>query len=96
MESARRKLNTHRLGPDIERDLSKLLELISDLEIALKMEMLESQKFGILRTIMHYEERAHIRAVYGMASYQKETFNSTIKKIKKNGMCHRRTRTRHQ
>ena len=32
VESARKKLNAHRLGPDIERDLSKQLELISDLD----------------------------------------------------------------
>ena len=82
VEAARRKLNAHRFGPDIERDMSRLLELISDLEIAQKMEMPESQKFGILRTIMHYEERAHVKSVYGMASYQKESFNSTVKKTK--------------
>ena len=80
--SARKKLNAHRLGPDIQRDLSKLLELISDLEGPQKMEMPESQKFKILRTLMIYEETAHFRSVYGMASYNKETFNSTIKKIK--------------
>ena len=44
--------------------MSRLLELISDFEIAQKMEMPESQKFGILRTIMHYEERAHVKSVY--------------------------------
>lgn len=75
MESARRKLKAHRLGPDIKRDLSKLLELISDLEIAQKMEMPESQKFGILRTLTLYEEIAHVRSVYGMTSYNKENFN---------------------
>ena len=46
------------------------------------MEMPESQKFGILRTLMMYEERPHVRAVYGMASYYKESFNSTIKKTR--------------
>ena len=48
-DTARKKLNTHRPGPNIERALSKLLELISDMEVAQKMEMLESQKFGIRR-----------------------------------------------
>ena len=52
VESARRKLNAHRLGPDIERDFSRLLVLISELEVAQKMDMPESQKFGILRNIM--------------------------------------------
>ena len=82
VEAARQKLNTHRFGPDIERDISRLWELISDLEIAEKMETPESQKFGILRTIMRHEDRAHVCAVYGMTSYHKECFNSTIKKIK--------------
>ena len=62
--------------------MSRLLELISDFEIAQKMEMPESQKFGILRTIMRHEERAHVKSVYGMASYHKESFNSTVKKNK--------------
>ena len=31
---------------------------------------------------MMYEERPHVRAVYGMASYYKESFNSTIKKTR--------------
>ena len=82
VETARRMLDAHRLGPEIEQDLSKQLELISVLEEAQKMEMPESQKFGILRTLMIYEERPHVRAVYGMASYNKESFNSTIKKIR--------------
>ena len=82
VEAARRTLNTHRLGPDIGRDLSKLLELISALEKAQMMEMPESKKFGILRTLMIYEERAHVRSVYGMASYNTESFNSTIKTIR--------------
>ena len=51
VESARRKLNAHRFGPDIERDISKLLTLISELEVAQKMEMPESQKFGILQDL---------------------------------------------
>ena len=34
VETARKKLNAHRLGPDIERNPSKPLELISDLEVA--------------------------------------------------------------
>ena len=62
--------------------MSRLLELISILEKAQKMEMPESQKFGILRTIMMYEERPHVRAVYGMASYNKMSLNSAIKKIR--------------
>ena len=78
VEAARKKLNAHRFRPDIERDISRLLELISDLEIAQKIEMPESQKFGILRTIMRHEERAHVKSVYGMASYHKESFNSTL------------------
>ena len=32
VESARRKLNAYRFGPDIERDISRLLVLISKLE----------------------------------------------------------------
>ena len=58
VEAATRKLSAYRFGPDIERDISRLLELISDLEIAQKMEMPESQKFGIMRTIMLHEDRA--------------------------------------
>ena len=61
-------------GPDV------LIETY--LEIAQKMEMPESQKFGILRTIMRHKERAHVKSVYGMASYHKESFNSTVTKIK--------------
>ena len=48
VEAAQKKLNVHRLGQDIERDLSTLLELISSLEEAQGMVMPESQKFGIL------------------------------------------------
>ena len=33
VESARRKLDSHRFGPDIERDISKLLTLISEQEV---------------------------------------------------------------
>ena len=44
VESARRKLNADRFGPDIERDI--------ELEVAQKMEMPESQKFGILLLVM--------------------------------------------
>ena len=70
----------------------KTFGAISDLEIAQKMEMPESQKFGILRTIMRHEERAHVKSVYGLASYHKESFNSTFtKKLKKSGMPYRRT-----
>ena len=76
VETAKRMLEAHRLGPAIEQNLSRLLELISILEKAQKMEMPESQKFGILRTIMMYEERPHVRAVYGMASYNKKSLNS--------------------
>ena len=72
----------HRLGPDIERDLSKLLELISDLEIDQKIKMPESQKFEILRLLMTYKERVHVRNIVGIASYNKENFNFTTKKIK--------------
>ena len=52
MEVARRVLEVHRLGPQIEQDLSRLMELIAILEKDPKMEMPESQKFRILRTIM--------------------------------------------
>ena len=57
VEAARKKLNAHRLGSDIERDLFRLLELISDQKVAQKMELPEAQKFGILRIFMTYEER---------------------------------------
>ena len=82
VEAARKKLNDHRLGQDIERDLSTLLELISSLEEAQGMVMPESQKFGILRVLMAQEERAHVRNIVGIASYNKENFNFTIKKIR--------------
>ena len=82
VEAARKMLNTHRLGPDIERDMSKLLELISELEVAQKMEMPESQKFRVLRVLMAHEERVHMKNVVGIASYNKENFNFTIKKIR--------------
>ena len=82
VEAARRALEAHRLGPAIEQDLSRLMELIAVLEKAQQTPMPESQKFGILRTIMAHEERPHVRAVYGMASYNKEIFNATIKKIR--------------
>ena len=52
VEVARRVLEVHRLGPQIEQDLSRLMELIAILEKDPKMEMPESQKFRILRTIM--------------------------------------------
>ena len=55
VKTARRMLEAHRLRPAIEQDLSRPLELISVLEKAQKMEMPESQKFGILRTHMMYE-----------------------------------------
>ena len=82
VEAARRALEAHRLGPAIEKDLSRLMELIAVLVKAQQTPMPESQKFGILRTIMAHEERPHVRAVYGMASYNKESFNATIKKIR--------------
>ena len=81
VESARRKLNAHRFGPDIERGISRLLVLISELEVAQKMEMPESQKFGILRSIISYEERPHVRNLFEMASYMKENFYKTVIKI---------------
>ena len=73
VEAARRALEAHRFGPEIEQDLSRLMELIAVLEKAQKMPMPESQKFGILKIIMAHEERPHVRAVYGMASYNKES-----------------------
>ena len=82
VEAARKKLNDHRLGQDIERDLSTLLELISSSEEAQGMVMPESQKFGILRVLMAQEERVHVRNIVGIASYNKENFNFTIKKIR--------------
>ena len=82
MEAARKKLNDHRLGPNIERDLSTLLKLILALEEAQDMAMPESQKFGILRVLMAHEERVHVKNVVGIASYNKENFNFTIKKIR--------------
>ena len=82
MEAARKKLNDHRIGLNIERDLSTLLELISSLEEAQGMVMPESQKFGILRVLMAHEERVHVRNIVGIASYNKENFNFTIKKIR--------------
>ena len=81
VESARSKLNAHRFGPDIERDVSRLLVLISELEVAQKMEMPESQKFGILRTIISFEERPHVRTLYGLAIYHKQSFQDTARKI---------------
>ena len=81
IESAKRKLNAHRIGPDIEREISRLLVLVSELEVAQKMEMPESQKFGILRNIISYEERPHMRNLFGIASYMKENFYNTVIKI---------------
>ena len=46
------------------------------------MAMPESQKFGILRVLMAQEERVHVRNIMGIASYNKETFNFTINKIR--------------
>ena len=55
--------------------------MISELEVAQKMEMPESQKFGILRNIISFEERPHVRNLFGMASYYKENFYNTVIKI---------------
>ena len=44
--------------------------------------MPESQKFGILRILMAQKERVHVRNIVGIASYNKESFNFTIKKIR--------------
>ena len=81
VEAARTKLNAHPLGPDIERDLSRLLVLISELQVAQKMEMPELQKFGILRNIKSCEERPNVRNLFGMASYTNENFYNTVIKI---------------
>ena len=81
VESARRKLNAHRFGPDIDGDISRLLVLISELEVAQKMEMPEFQKFGILRSIIGYEERPYVKHLFGMTSYIKENFYNTVMKI---------------
>ena len=51
------------------------------MEVAQKMEMPESQKFGILRTIISFEERPHVRTLFGLASYHKSTFYDTVIKI---------------
>ena len=91
VESARRKLNAHRFGPDIERDISRLLVLISELEVAQRMDMPECQKFGILRNIIGHEERPYVKNLFGMASYMKETFYNTVMK---NGTQYRRTRAK--
>lgn len=45
-------------------------------EVAQEMEM---PKFGNLRVLMKYKERIHVRNVIGIASYNKENFNCTIK-----------------
>ena len=76
IESARRKLSAHRFGPDVERDLSRLLVLISELEEAQKMKMPESQKFGILRTIISFEERPYVKTLFGLAIYHKQHFTT--------------------
>ena len=52
------------------------------MEEAQDMAMPESQKFGILRVLMAHEERVHVKNVVGIASYNKENFNFTIKKIR--------------
>ena len=81
VESARRELNAHRFGPDIEREISRLLVLISELEMAQKMELPEFQKFGILRNIIGHEERPYVKHLFCMASYTKENFYNTVIKI---------------
>ena len=83
VDAARKKLNAHRPGPDIERDLSKLMELISDLKVAQKMEMPESQKYEVLRVLIPHEWRVHVKKVVGIAS----------RKFKKSGMRYWRKRT---
>ena len=45
------------------------------------MEMPESQKFGILRTIDSFEERPHVKTLFGLAIYQKQSFYDTVLKI---------------
>ena len=46
--------------------------------MAQKMEMPESQKFGILQNIISFEERPHVRSLFGIASYHKEKFYNTV------------------
>ena len=55
--------------------------MISELEVAQKIEMPESQKFGILRNIIGHEERPYVKNLFGMTSYMKETFYNTVMKI---------------
>ena len=43
--------------------------------------MPKSQKFGILRNIIGHEERPYVKNLFGMASYMKENFYSTVIKI---------------
>ena len=43
--------------------------------------MPESQRFGILRNILGYEEQPHVKYIFGMASYMKENFYNTVIKI---------------
>ena len=45
------------------------------------MEMPESQKIGILRTKISFEERPYVKALFGLAIYQKQTFYDTVIKI---------------
>ena len=89
VEAARKKLNDHRLGLNIVRYLSTLLELISALEEAQGMAMPESQKFGILRALMVHEERVHVRNIVRTI---KKALLSRSRKLEKNEMCCRRTR----
>ena len=45
------------------------------------MEMPESQKFGILRTIISFKERPHVKTPFGLAIYHKQSFYDTVLKI---------------
>ena len=45
------------------------------------MESPESQKFRILRTIISCEERPHVKTLFGLALYHKQSFYDTVIKI---------------
>ena len=60
------KLNQQRLGLDIERDLSKLLELILALG---KVDMPESERYGVLRELMKHEDWPQLLNIVGIVSY---------------------------
>ena len=59
------KLNQQGLGPDIERDLSKLLELILNLG---KVDMPESERYGALREQMKHEDWPQLLNIVGIVS----------------------------